>query len=379
MAILDVVEWLDNSGREIVHREPPGGSGEFRMGSQLVVRESQAAVFFRDGKGLDSFGPGRHTLSTANIPLLTKLLSLPFGGKSPFRAEVLFVSLQTFTDLKWGTKEPIPFRDTELGMVRLRAFGSYTMRITEPVLLVNNVVGTRGIFSTEAIGSFLRDAIVSRFNDVLGENMKSVLDLAQIYDELGVALKVRVQTDFAKFGIEVQDFFVQAITPPEAVQKAMDERAAMGAAGDLNRYMKFKAANSMQAAAENPSGGAGTGMGMGAGLGLGMMMPGMINQAMQGGGQPAQGGGGGAAPQAATVACPSCQTANAAGAKFCSNCGTQIPGAAACPSCKATLAPGSKFCSECGTNVSAKAACPGCKAENEPSAKFCASCGTKMG
>lgn len=348
MAILDVVEWMDNSGREIVHRAPPGGSGEFRLGSQLVVRESQAAVFFRDGKALDAFGAGRHTLSTANIPLLTTLLSIPFGGKSPFRAEVVFVSLQTFTELKWGTKEPVAFRDSELGIVRLRAFGNYTMRITEPSLFVNAVVGTKGIFTTEAIGSYLRDVIVARFIDVLGENIKSVLDLPQVYDELAVALKTRVQMDFAKFGVEVQDFFIQAITPPEAVQKAMDERAAMGAAGDLNRYMKFKAANAMEAAANNPGGAAGAGMGMGAGVGIGMMMPGMIQGAMNAPDAPTAPA---AAPQAAGTPCPSCKSMNAAGAKFCSNCGTNVNAKPSCPSCKAENAPGAKFCGECGTKM----------------------------
>src|SRR3954453_17256275 len=160
MAILDVIEFLDPTGRQIIQRVPEGGSGEFRLGSQLIVRESQVAVFFRDGKALDVFGPGRHTLSTQNIPLLANLISIPFGGTSPFRAEVVFVSLRDFIDQKWGTSEPVVFRDSELGMVRLRAFGTYAMSIADPQQFVNKIVGTQGLYTTDQIGDYLRGIIV---------------------------------------------------------------------------------------------------------------------------------------------------------------------------------------------------------------------------
>lgn len=372
MAMFDVIEWTDNSGTQLVHRIPENGSGEFRLGSQLIVRETQAAVFFKDGQGRDTFTAGRHTLSTANIPILTKILSIPFGGKSPFRAEVVFVGLQTFLDQKWGTREPIPFRDTDLGIVRLRAFGNYTMRVTEPQLFVTSVVGSKGIFTSDAIGDYLKSVIMSRFADVLGENMKSVLDLAMIYDELGVALKTRIQTDFAKFGIEVQDFFIQAITPPEEVQKAMDQRASMGVVGDMNKFMQFKAANAMEAAANNPGGAAGAAMGLGAGAGMGVMMANAMGAATAGAQQQPQAQ---QVKQAPGVGCPSCQAQNAAGAKFCSSCGKAIPAAAACPKCQTVNAPGAKFCSSCGTGLAAKA-CSKCNAEVAAGAKFCAGCGT---
>ena len=373
MAMFDIIEWTDNSGTQLVHRIPENGSGEFRIGSQLIVRETQAAVFFKDGQGRDTFSAGRHTLSTANIPILTKILSIPFGGKSPFRAEVVFVGLQTFLDQKWGTREPIAFRDTDLGIVRLRAFGNFTMRVTEPQLFVTTVVGSRGIFTSDGIGDYLKSVIVSRFNDVLGENMKSVLDLAMVYDELGVALKTRVQTDFAKFGIEVQDFFIQAITPPEEVQKAMDQRASMGVVGDMNKFMQFKAANAMEAAANNP-GGAGAAMAMGAGAGMGMAQAQMMANAMAAGQQQPQAKTPAAAPG---IACPGCQAQNAAAAKFCSSCGKAIPAAEACPKCAVPNAPGAKFCSSCGTGMG-KAACPKCQAQVAAGAKFCAGCGNPM-
>lgn len=173
---LEVIEWLDDTGRTMIHRIPEKGSAEIKMGAQLVVRENQAAVFFRDGKAYDILGPGRHTLSTMNLPLLTKVLSLPFGFTSPFRVEVYFANTKIFTHLKWGTKEPVAFKDSELGLVRLRAFGTYTMRIAQPLLFINTLVGTQGIYDTDQIDDFLRDVVVSRVNDLLGELLDTVFN-----------------------------------------------------------------------------------------------------------------------------------------------------------------------------------------------------------
>jgi membrane protease subunit (stomatin/prohibitin family) len=263
------------------HKIPEDGSGETRMGSQLVVREYQQAVFFRDGKGLDVLGPGRHTLTTQNIPVLARLIGLAFNDhKSPFRTEVVFVNTKVFTDQKWGTKEPVPFRDSDLGYVQLRAFGAFTMRVKDPLLFVNTLVAGRGRFTTADIGNFLRDVIVSRLNDLLGEVLKSIFDLARMYDEIASAAKLRMADDFAKYGIELQDFYINAITPPEEVQKAINERASMGALGDMNRYMQFKTANAMGDAAKNP-GAVGESMGAGLGIGLGMAMPQMMAAQMQ--------------------------------------------------------------------------------------------------
>jgi membrane protease subunit (stomatin/prohibitin family) len=333
---MDVIQHQDPSGKTLVARWPANGTADIRLGSQLIVEESQQAVFFRDGKALDTFGPGRHTLATQNIPLLASLFGIPFGGKSPFQAAVVFVSTKTFLDLKWGTKEPVPFRDQELAMVRLRAFGKYAVRVANAQLFVNGVVGTMGVYSTERLEDWFRDVIVARLTDVLGENLTSVFDLPRLYDELAMGLKARVADDFTKYGIELVDLYMGAITPPEEVQKLIDERSGMAALGDMNTYLKFKTARAIGDAAQQEGGGGGNvaaGMGVGMGAGMGMMLPGMMREAMQSGGQQAPAAPAGGAPAAAGAA-----AATGATPAFCHNCGQKLP-------------PGSKFCPSCGTKV----------------------------
>jgi len=345
--IIDVVEFLDNTGNEIVHREPPDGPGDFRLGSQVIVRESQNAVFFRDGKSLDVFGPGRHTITTANIPILASIIGLATMGKSPFPVEVVFVNLREFLDQKWGTPEPVAFRDPDLGMVRLRSFGTFAFQVKDPALFVNGVVGQQGIYTTSALNNFLRSIIITKLTDLLGEQKKSVLDLPSLYSEIGAGTKAQLTDDYARIGLVLKALYVNAITPTEETAKAIDERAAMGAIGDMDKYMKFKAARAMGDAANQPGGAGGaamqTGLGLGAGAGLGAAMAGMMAQAMQ-----AQGG----AKAAATVVCPSCSTANPAGAKFCNSCGAKLTGGTIkCPTCGTENPVGAKFCSNDGTKL----------------------------
>src|SRR5574341_2261623 len=375
MAILmEIIEWFDPDGRQFVHRIPEEGSADIKMGAQLIVRESQAAVFFRDGKGLDVFGPGRHTLSTLNLPILTMVLSLPWGFTSPFRAEVYFVNLKVFTELKWGTKEPVAFKDKELGLVRLRAFGIFTARVTQPLLFINTLVGTQGAYTSEQVEGYLREVIVSRLNDFLGEHVDTILQLPKQYDEIGIAVKTRLQDDFHRYGLELIDFFINAITPPPEVQRMMDERSGMEAVGDLDSFMKFKAAKALgDAAAGGGSGGgqaAGGGLGIGLGAGLGFMLPGMIYRTLR--------------PEDAdprriqergTVNCPACHGEVALTARFCPGCGHQLVVANKCPRCGENVTALARFCPACGASLSATLTCGQCSATLPPGTKFCTNCG----
>lgn len=336
MAILDVVEWIDQQGSEIVHRVPEYGSGEFRLGSQCIVRDSQVAVFFRDGKALDLLPPGRHTLSTQNIPMLANILSIPFGGRSPFRAEVVYVSMRQFLDLKYGTPQPIIYRDSDLGVVRLRSFGTYAMRVIEPQLFVNQIVGTQGVFRTADITNYLRAIIVQQLTVIMGQVMRSVLDLAVLYEQLALATKTAVADQFAAYGLRLDSFQIGAITPPDEVQAKIDERSAMGALGNLDQYMQYRTAQAIGDAANNPGEG-GSAFGAGIGIGLGAQAASAMRESVQN--QPPQPPAvppPGAAPVAAGAApttgpkfCPNCGFALAAmpdggPPRFCPNCGDKL-------------------------------------------------------
>ena len=372
---MEVIEWFDESGQAMAHRYPEEGSGEIKMGAQLVIRENQAAIFFRDGKGLDILGPGRHTLSTMNLPIITKVLSLPWGFTSPFRAEVYFINMKVFTTMKWGTKDPVVFKDSELGMVRLRAFGNFTTRITQPLLFINTIVGTMGEYFTDNIEGYLRDIIVSRLNDFLGEYVDTILDLPKVYDEMGEAVKIRLADDFIKYGMELIDFFVNSITPPAEVQKMIDERSGMAAVGNLDAFMKFKAAKAMGDAAKSGGGGtagegAAAGMGLGVGAGLGMMIPGMMFKSMnQENLTPEQ------IMQKGTVNCPDCHAEVSLDARFCHRCGHQMVVMQKCPQCEKNLNATAKFCSNCGYNLKAELKCSKCDNKLLPGTKFCPNCG----
>jgi membrane protease subunit (stomatin/prohibitin family) len=349
--IIDVIEVPDQQRDEIVRRLPEYGSGDFRLGSQVIVREFQSAVFFRDGKAYDAFSPGRHTITTANVPLLDQLIKLGTSGRTPFTAEVYFVSMREFLEQKWGTPEAISLRDSELGLVRLRAFGIYSVQVSDPQLFVNKIVGAQGMYQTPQIERFLRGIIVAKLTDLLGEMERSLFDLPALYDEIGAGVRAKCQDDFGNLGVALKTLYVNSISPTEKTAKAIDERAAMGAIGDMRAYLQFKTAQGIGDAAaasgEGAGGGlAGAGVGLGAGVGMGAAMAQAMTEAMRE--RPDAEG-----PKAAagTVTCHNCGASLAAGSKFCNQCGAKQEGQLFCAQCGAELSPGSKFCNNCGTKV----------------------------
>jgi excisionase family DNA binding protein len=277
--IIDVIEVPNQQQDEIVRRLPEYGAGDFRFGSQVIVREYQQAVFFRDGKAYDTFDAGRHTITTANAPLLTDLIKKVTDGRTPFTAEVYFVSMREFLDLKWGTAEPIPLRDSDLGLVRLRAFGTFSMQIEDSSLFVNKIVGAQGLYQTPQITRYLRGIIIARMTDLLGELGKGLFDLPALYDEIAAGARAKAQDDFASVGIQLRTLYVNNISPTEETARAIDERASMGAIGDMQKYMQFQMARGVRDAAQAEGGSmASAGVGLGAGVGMGSAMAQMMGQ-----------------------------------------------------------------------------------------------------
>ena len=343
---IEVIEWLDDSGNTLVYRFPVQGQ-EIKNGARLTVRESQAAVFVYQGQIADVFGPGLHTIDGGNTPILSKLGAWMHGFNSPFKSEVYFVNTKQFTDLKWGTSNPVMMRDTDFGMVRLRAFGIYSIRVTDPSAFIKEIAGTNAHFVTEDIEGQLKRTLVSGFSDALAESKIAALDLASNYDELGRFTRTKLADDFKAFGLDLTKLVIENISLPAEVEAAMDKRTSMGVIGDVGRYAQFQAADAMRDAAQNTGGGgAATGAGLGAGFAIGNAMAGAMSNAMN---QPK--------PETAVttkVACPKCGAGNLANAKFCNDCGAKMetaPQTIPCAKCGAQMQAGSKFCNECGTKV----------------------------
>ncbi len=362
---MEVIEWFDDTGKELAHRIPGEGSGEIKYGAQLTVRESQAAVFFYEGKAYDAVGAGRYTLSTLNIPVITKILSLPWGFKSPLRAEVYFINMKTFPNLAWGTRDPVAFKDSQLGLIRLRAFGVFNIMVAQPTLFINTIVGTQNVYTVSDIEDYLSKVIVSRFNDYLGEKLDTIFNLPGHYEAISEGLIKTLEEDFSRFGIMLSGLYINSITPPLEVQKAIDDKSKLGIFDDLNKLLKMKAAMALENASQNP-GQTGAGLGMG----LGLMMPAMYSETIKN------------TPQAQeALKCPDCQNVIAADAKFCPACGHQLLVYQQCANCGKNMPPHAKFCPACGQAVKdtqSPAICPHCKTENLPGAKYCNQCGEKI-
>ena len=370
---IEVIEWTDESSSTMAYRFPIENK-EIKMGAQLTVRESQTAIFVNEGKIADVYGPGRYELTTENMPVLTKLKSWKYGFNSPFKAEVYFINTKQFTDQKWGTSNPVIMRDAEFGTVRIRAFGIFAFRVNDSATFLKEVFGTNGVFDTESIVGQLKRSIVSSFSDLLGESKIPVLDLSSYYEELGQHILERMQPKFNAMGFQVSSLYVENISVPEEVEKALDKRSTMGIYGDLNTYTKFQAAEALRDAAQNPGGNlASAGIGLGAGVTLGSIMA----EALKGGAPtPSQ-------PQQAlntdVILCASCGFKIPAGSKFCPDCGKPAaPPKVKCTECKAEIDENMKFCPKCGTSRSREIICNKCGHKVASGIKFCPECGERI-
>ncbi|HEX3045946.1 MAG TPA: SPFH domain-containing protein [Bacillota bacterium] len=342
---IEVIEWTDQTDNTIAYRFPVAGN-EIKMGAQLIVRESQAAVFINEGVLADVFKPNTYTLSTENMPVLTKLKSWKYGFNSPFKAEVYFINTKQFINQKWGTSNPVMMRDPEFGMVRLRAFGTYSYKIEDPAKFLKEIMGTNPVFETEGLAEQMKSILISGITDFIAEAKIPVLDLASQYREFGEAAGPKIQPLFDQYGIKLMMINIENISLPEEVEKAMDKRTSMGVIGNMQQYTQYQTAEAIRDAAQNPGGNAGTGMGFGAGMAMGQAMMNSMNFNNTPSAAAANQPNPAAAPG---ITCPKCNTLLPAGAKFCSNCGSQ-PGLT-CPKCNTLLANGAKFCSNCGSPI----------------------------
>ncbi len=372
----DTFEWEHAAkGENVMYKVPRN----VKYNDNVVVREDEYVVFFRDGKALHLFDrPGRYALTSQNIPILGTIMK-KVGGVVQV-GEIYYLQKREMRG-KFGTKEPLTFRDVDFGMVRLRMFGQFSYKVIDPMLCITQFVGAKGYANSQEIIDWAKDQIVQNLNDALGELKRDkgigVADLPAYLEELEQVLLTRLKDEVARYGLEVMKIVGININLPDEVQEAVDARASMGILG--TNYMQYQAGKAIRDIPGSGGQGGGTGdaaaagLGLGVGAGMGMAMPGMINQ--QGG---MQGGAQGAPPiPSQAVACPKCNAQQAPGSKFCNSCGAPMgPADAGCVKCQAPLAPGSQFCNQCGSAQSA--ACPKCNAQLPAGSKFCNSCGAQL-
>lgn len=337
--LLKSLEWVDNSKDTIVYKYPMDGR-QIQYGSKLTVRPSQVAVFLNKGKIADIFGPGMYTLQTSNLPILTQLLSWGHGFKSPFYADVYFVNTKQFTNQKWGTSNPITMRDKDFGTIRLRGYGSYSFKVSNPEIFLTELFGTNSSFTTEDINSYLKSIIVSSISDTIAESKISALDIASNLIEFSKVASETLSNSFANLGLELSNLVVENISFPEEVEKAIDTRSSMGILSDkMDTFVKYQSAHAIREAANN-EGMAGMGTQLGSGIAIGEIVKNSLSSST--------------AP-----------TTQEDDAKYCASCGAKNPKTA-------------KFCVECGGKLVQKGKCPACGAEVSGKSKFCPECGAKL-
>ena len=381
MAIIDRIKYdgTPDGSPWLLYKYP---SESFVVGSQLIVNQGQEALFFKGGEALDLFGAGTHTLQTGNLPILKKLVNLPFGGKTPFSAEIYYVNKTSRLDLRWGTAEPFPLEDPKYGMLlSIRSHGTYGIRINDTRQLVTEIYGAipngnTGDFAP--IHAYFSGMLTNRIKTVLasfmmGKNI-SFLEITPYLKELSEACRVEICEEFERFGIEIVNFYIETISPPkEEYAKLREYKEELSLGNDF--YRQRRSFDILDSLASNNSAGSMANAGAGIGMGLGLMQnTGGLFSTM---GQnvniaPAQSPG----ITDDGITCPQCGAKNGKDRKFCGECGQKLTTGIACPSCGHVNPAGTKFCGECGTKLNKK--CPSCGYENDMSQKFCGDCGTKL-
>ena len=345
--LLKVIEWIDDRSDLIIYKFPMTDRAEIMTGSQLTVREGQVAIFMKDGRIADVFAPGRYKLETKNLPILTGLGAWKYGFKSPFKADVYFVHTTQFSGQKWGTQNPFTMRDPEFGVIRIRAYGKYSFKITDAKLFMLEMAGAKREFTTDKINEHLRTLVITNISDIIADSKYSAIDLSSKLTQFNEIAKTSLQQYFSAIGMSLVSFAIENISFPENVEKAIDERSSVGIMSDkMGSYVQMQQAQAMRDAAQNPGGLSGMFMGMGVGGGLAGGMMG-ANSAMN---------------QAADT----------------SKSGIGVSSGGFCTKCGAKMSPGAKFCPECGAKQGDNV-CPKCNHAIEPGAKFCPECGTKIG
>lgn len=340
--LLKAIEWTDDTNNTIVYKYPMDGR-HIMFGSKLTVREGQVAIFVNKGQIADVFDAGYHTLKASNLPFITQLLSLPYGFKSPFYADVYFINKKQFINQKWGTSSPIAMRDKDFGSIRLRGYGTYSFKVDDSKLFLKEVFGTCSTYTTEDITNHLRSILVSTISDTIAESKIGALDLASNLIEFSKLATETAKTSFSEIGLTLTKLVVENFSFPEAVEKAIDTNSSLSVLGDnMDNYVMYKSAQALQDAANNQGE-----VGLGAGIATSVLIADTLSENLGKRktkvSQPTQ--------ETAGNFCPECGTKNRKNSKFCIECGTSLNVKKACPKCKAELPENAKFCSECGTKI----------------------------
>ena len=334
MALLDVIEWVDQSPDEILHKYDTRKHIVKRW-SKLTVREGQVCLFCDKGRIADVFQPGMYSLDTDTLPILTALMSWAYAFESPFKSDIYFVSTRLFVNHKWGTATPVIIRDSQLGPVRVRGYGTYSFRVSDAAVFLKELSGARRSFTTADVEEYIRSVLVMGLSDALGASGIQVADMSAKLIELSADVLKTMSPRFTAMGLELGSFNFESVSLPAEVERAIDENARLGVLrGNAELYARMARADAMVEAAKNPGGGAGSLVGAGIGLGLGADLGREL---------------GGSMSSAGGAKCPVCGADVPAGAKFCPECGSSIK--RVCPKCGAALSPGAKFCPECGAKV----------------------------